>query len=40
MKRRMRGLPPCFGIRWSAEGRLLAEASAAPDDLARAVFTP
>ena len=25
---------------WSAEGKLLAEASAAPDDLARAVFTP
>jgi predicted amidohydrolase len=25
---------------WSAEGKLLAEASAAPDDLARTVFTP
>lgn len=25
---------------WSARGELLAEASAAPDDLARAVFTP
>ncbi|MFB4320472.1 carbon-nitrogen hydrolase family protein [Actinomadura sp. 21ATH] len=25
---------------WSAEGELLAEASAAPDDLARTIFTP